>query len=851
VTDNLKIHLLGPFEAHAADGAVIDFSHRKCRALLAYLSVERKRPQSREPLATLLWARTGDERARHNLRQALSKIRALCPGLIETRGDRVALNPGNCSIDLVTFEELAHADQVADLQSALDSYRGDLLEGYSSSEPEFQDWLQVERGRLRKLACEVAGRLAALLASEERDPQAIDVLNRLLRLDPANEAAHRELMKLLARTGRRSEALRQYQECTMALRRELDAEPGAQTRQLLAELRQDRPVSAENVSEPARSPAATGDDGDQPLPRRLAAILYADVARYSHMTGIDEDATHRTLRRYFDLIAARAADHGGRIAHYAGDAVLAQFDAAVDALSCAVVVQRELGEMNRELEPSRQVRFRVGVNSGDVIEDRGDIFGDGVNVAARLEALAVPGGICVSDAVRVAVGNRVPVDYLFIGEQKVRNIAEPVRAYRVGPGEGRATGVAAATRNQSGPELALPGKPSLVVKPFTNMSADPGQDYFAEGLTKDISIALVKIPGIFLAMDESPAAQLSKQMSVTELGQKFGVRYVLTGGVRRHDDRVRVNAELIEADSGQCLWAERYDRNLHDLFSIQDEITEEIVTAMDVKLMRGEAARFLRKALTNPAALDLAYRGWYALYNGGSLQHVRDAQHYFEEVIRLEPDSPVGYASAAMAYWSEAGFGRVVIDSPAMDRAAELAEQALELGDTTGFANLALALVHLARHEYEQAMVQATEGVTARPSCNGAYAIKSSVLNYLGRSREAIEFAQYAVRLTPVYPAEFPAILATAYHDSDRHADAIAAAQASLQLRADDIGPLLILAASNVAQGNLDQAHEAADRVRDLDPAFNLSDFAATQPYRDQNDLERLLNRLREAGLED
>jgi len=233
------------------------------------------------------------------------------------------------------------------------------------------------------------------------------------------------------------------------------------------------------------------------------------------------------------------------------------------------------------------------------------------------------------------------------------------------------------------------------------------------------------------------------------------------------------------------------------------------------------------------------------------LQHVPDAQHYFEEVIRLEPDSPVGYASAAMAYWSEAGFGRVVIDSPAMDRAAELAAQALELGDTTGFANLALALVHLARHEYEQAMAQATEGVTARPSCNGAYAIKSSVLNYLGRSREAIEFAQYAVRLTPVYPAEFPAILATAYHDSDRHADAIAAARASLQLRADDIDPLLILAASNVAQGNLEQAREAADRVRDLDPAFNLSDFAATQPYRDQKDLERLLGRLREAGLED
>jgi adenylate cyclase len=844
VIKNPQFRVLGPFEALAPGGKAVAFSHRKGQSLLAYLAVENGRPQAREHLATLLWARTGDERARHNLRQALSRIRSLCPDLVDTSGDRILLNTSACTFDVVSFEKLSHSDEAADLQQALELYRGDLLEGYNSSEAEFQDWLEAARRRIRKLACGVAGRLAALLAGEGRDRQAIDVLNRLLRIDPANETAHRELMKILARGGRRSDAMRQYQECVNALRRELDAEPGQETRQLFAELRQDRAAGTQKV-------AAADDGGDQPLPRRLAAILYADVARYSHLSGEDEDATHRSLRRYLDLISARVGDHGGRIAHYAGDAVLAQFDASVSALSCAVVIQRELGAMNRELEPSRQVRFRIGVNSGDVIEDRGDIYGDGVNVAARLEALAEPGGICISDAVRVAVGNRVHADYLFIGEQRVKNIAEPVRAYRVNPPGSRAPGVTPGPRTTSGIELDLPGKPSLVVKPFANMSEDPGQDYFAEGLTKDISIALVKIPGIFLAMDESPAAGLSRQLSVAELGQRFGVRYVLTGGVRRHGDRVRVNAELIEAGSGRYLWAERYDRELHDLFSIQDEITEEIVTAMDVKLMSGEAARFLRKALTNPEALDLAYRGWHALYNGGNPQHVRDAQHYFEEVIRLEPSSPVGYASAAVAYWAEAGFGRVVIDSAAMDRAAELAGQALELGDTTGFANLALALVHLARREYEQAMAQATEGVTARPSCNGAYAIKSSVLNYLGRPQEAIEFAQYAVRLTPVYPAEFPAVLATAYHDSGRHAEAVAAARASLQLRADDIDPLLILAASYAALGDLDQARQAAARVRDLDPAFDLDDYAATQPYRDPKDLERLLGQLRKAGLGD
>ena len=843
----MRFSILGPFEAVGPDNETVDFSHRKVRALLAYLVVERARPQAREQLASLLWARTGDERARHNLRQALSKIRALCPGLVANRGDRVALDPAVCAIDLLQFEELASSNDAAELQTALDLYRGDLLEGFTSNEIDFQDWLEAERGRLRKLACEVAARLTTLLAQQGHDDQAMIVLNRLLRIDPANEAAHRELMKLLARNGRRSEALRQYQQCAAALKRELDAEPGAETRQLLAELRQRDPESPAGETSMAPAESRREHNAEGPLPRRLAAILYADVASYSHLTRQDEDATHRTLRRYLDLIASRVDELGGHVVHYAGDAVLARFDAAVDALSCAVKVQNELGVMNDELDETRRVRFRIGVNSGDVIEDRGDIYGDGVNVAARLESLAEPGGICTSDAVRVAVGNRVDAEFLFIGEQRVRNISEPVRAYRVlSPG----SSAAGAVRRENRPPLAVPGKPSLIVKPFANISDDPGQDYFAEGLTKEISIALVKIPGIFLTMDETPAAQLSRGMSVAELGREFGVRYVLTGGVRRHGERVRVNAELIEADSGRCLWAERFDRELHDLFSIQDEITEEIVTAMDVKLLRGEAARYMRRAFDSAEALDLAYRGWHALYNGGSLQHVREAQHLFEEVIRIEPEAPLGYASAAMAYWSEAGFGRVVVNSPAMDRAEELARMALERGDTTGYANMTLALVHLARHEYEQAMTQATEGVTARPSCNGAYALKSSILNYLGRPREAIEFAQYAVRLTPVYPAEFPAILAAAYHDSGRLDEAIAAANASLQLRDDDIDPLLILAAAHAARGNLDEARAAAERVRAIEPDFNLDDYAVTQPYRDPQDLDRLLSHLREAGLE-
>ena len=585
------------------------------------------------------------------------------------------------------------------------------------------------------------------------------------------------------------------------------------------------------------------------LPRKLAAILYADVAGYSRLTGTDEDSTHRRLGAALDLFERHISEHDGRVMHYAGDAVLARFDAAIDAVSCALAVQSQLGQNDPDASDQQKLLFRIGINLGDVIEDRGEIYGEGVNVAARLESLAQPGGICISDAVRIAVGNRVAADFQFIGEHRVKNIAEPVRAYHVGAADSETIATGNDTDVDQTSSLAVPGKPSLVVKPFTNMSTDPEQDYFAEGLTKDIGIALVKIPGLFLAMDESPAAQQSRQMSASELGRSFGVSYVLTGGVRRHGERVRVSAELIEAASGRCVWGERYDRELQDLFVIQDEITEEIVTAMDIKLNQGEDARFMRQALARPEALDASYRGWYALYHGNSRQDVRNAQHLFEEVIRLEPKSPLGYASASLAYWAEAGFGRVVPNSPVMDRAAELAKQALTLGDTTGYANLVLAMVHLANREYEQAMSQATEGVAARPSCNGAYAIKSSILNFLGRPREAIELAQYAVRLTPVYPAEFPAILASAYHDSGRYDEAIAAARASLELRPDDIDPLLILAASQVALGNTAEAQSAANRVKKLDPEFRLAEFAATQPYRNPEDLERLLERLRVVGL--
>ncbi|MEJ2322141.1 MAG: hypothetical protein P8Z31_07330 [Gammaproteobacteria bacterium] len=509
------------------------------------------------------------------------------------------------------------------------------------------------------------------------------------------------------------------------------------------------------------------------------------------------------------------------------------------------------GECADSLQEARSVLDRHGAETLLYTDDRllAGFVDPGSALDAALEIVnASSGGICASAAAVEAIGERADLDFQFIGEYQARDVAQPSNAFLVRPAAHQAKTRSPAHQQ---PALALPGKPSVLLKPFDNISNDAEQDYFAEGLTKDISIALTKIPGLFLALDETPHARASQGQTTAELGQLFGVRYVLCGGVRHHGDRVRVNAELIDTETGQCIWGERYDRELIDLFAIQDEITEEIVTAMDVKLVQGEAARFMRKSLANPSALEASYRGWYALYHGTDHVDVLEAQRSFERVIELEPDAPFGYACAALAYWAEAGFGRVVVNSPAMQRAAELARKALELGDTSGYANLVLAVEYLGQRDFDRAFSQITEGVAARPNCNGAYAIKSSILNFLGRPEEAIEFARYAVRLTPVYPAEFPAVLAACYHDCGRYADAIEAAETSLRLRDNDVDPMLMMAASRVALGQVDEARDIAERIRRLDPQFRLSEFALTQPYRDQENLRRLIEQLQEAGLPD
>ena len=593
---------------------------------------------------------------------------------------------------------------------------------------------------------------------------------------------------------------------------------------------------------------------DDRVERRLAAILAADVAGYSRLMADDEAGTLVALKAHrAELFDPVIAAHNGRIVKLMGDGTLVEFASVVDAVQCAVKLQRGMATRNAGVPINQRIAFRIGINLGDVILDGDDIYGDGVNIASRLEGLADPGGVCISGTVHDAIGNKLALDFVFMGEQDVKNIATPVRTYRVA---GQSETADARMQDSSSNVASAPQRsatPTLAVKPFETMGADPEQDDFAIGLTNGIQVALTKVPRLALIGDESPSFQQSRQMTAEELGRRFNVRYVLKGTFRKHGPRIRVNADLIEVSTGRFLWAEQYDRELRDLgdfFSVQDEITEEIVTALDVKLLGGEAIRLIRKTFTTPGALETYYRGENLLWQSTTKLELHEAQRLLEETIRLEPGSPVGYAVAAVAYWMDALSGPSDKNPPPLDLAVERAQQAIDLEDVTGYPHMVLAHIHLNRREYAEASVEADQAVFSRPSCPASYSLKAAVLNYLSRSAEAIEFAQYAVHLTPVHPPFYPAILAHALYGAGRYEDAIAAAKAAIGLDPRKIEPYVFLATSNVALDRGEAARRAAQDLRAHQPDFSLASFADSQPYKDQAHLDRLIDQLRTAGLE-
>ena len=576
------------------------------------------------------------------------------------------------------------------------------------------------------------------------------------------------------------------------------------------------------------------------LPRKLSAILYADVAGYSRLTGEDEERTHHRLSEYLDLISAEIEQHQGKVVHYAGDAVLADFGTVTDALNCATIIQRDLQERNQDLPDERKVQFRIGVNLGEVIEDRNDIYGDSVNVAARLEGLADSGGICISESVRTAVGNRVPLDYEFIGEQRVKNITEPVRAYRVllDSTEARGTPTKAVA-----PEL--PDKPSVAVLPFNNMSGDPGQDYFADGITEDIITELSRYPNLFVIARNSSFTYKGQPARLRIVGEELGVHYIVEGSIRKASNRVRVTVQLIEAATENHIWAERYDCELTDIFEIQDELTKAIVGALPARLEAADIERVKRKPPQQMAAYDYVLRS-KILHHVGSREANLEALESLNKAIELDPEFAQAYA------WKACTLRQAVLreytDEPEVASAQRIenAERALALDENDMECLRILCEINMEQRELDHAEHFHNRAFAMNPNDPRMLAQRGELMTWTGRHAEGVEWVQQAMRLDPLGAGSFAHLLGRALLAQRQYESAL---QAYRQITVPRYSHHADMAACQVQLGNTSGADSEAAATLRLNQSFSIQDYLANLPYRKTADLEHHHQSLRKAGL--
>jgi adenylate cyclase len=481
--------------------------------------------------------------------------------------------------------------------------------------------------------------------------------------------------------------------------------------------------------------------------RRLAAILAADVAGYSRLMGADEEGTLAALKELRrELADPKIKEHRGRIVKTTGDGLLVEFASVVDAVRCAVEVQQEMAERNVGVPEEQRIQFRIGINLGDIIKDGRDIYGDGVNVAARLEALAEPGGICVNRVVRDQVRDKLDFAFEDAGEQRVKNIARPLRVYHVRPGQ-----LADEERNAAQPPLALPDKPSLAVLPFTNMSGDPEQEFVSDGIAEDVISALSHYPSLFVIARNSTFTYKGRAVDVKQVGRELGVRYVLEGGVRKAGNRIRVTAQLIEAETGNHVWANRYDRDLADIFAVQDEITHALTTALTPAIADAELRRAIRKP---PESLDAwaAYqRGLWHLSKANS-EDDTIAQNFFRQAIDLDPTFAPGYSALALAQLQAAAIYQKLSLAEAQSSAEALARRAVSLDGADAEARSCLGWALQARGELDGALVEIERALAMSPNLAVAHWQRGATLIFSGQPMKGLDALETCIRLDPRDP---------------------------------------------------------------------------------------------------
>jgi adenylate cyclase len=577
--------------------------------------------------------------------------------------------------------------------------------------------------------------------------------------------------------------------------------------------------------------------------RRLSAIFVADVAGYSRLMGADEEGTHARLNEHLRaLVYPEIEEHGGRIIRSAGDGILVEFASVVNAMRCAVAVQRGMITRNTDVPTEKRIEFRIGINAGDIIIEGGDIFGDGVNVAARLEALCEPGGICVSDRVREDTQDKLNVAFEDSGEQQLKNIARPVRVYQVRLDDAPAR-----------PALALPDKPSIAVLAFENMSGDPEQEYFADGISEDIITELSRFSDLFVIARNSSFRYKGKAVDLRRVGRELGVRHVLEGSVRRGGDRIRINAQLIDAGTGIHRWAERYDQEIKDVFAIQDDVTRTIAANLVAHVNMAEAERTLLK----PPATWLAYdhymraaAAFISFQSSWQMEYLLETRRHLADSLSIDPKYARCYAMLASTHrvaWLNP-LNDEYLSPTTLDLAIKLARTAIELNPSLSEAYAELGYNIIRKRDFDAATAAAERAIALNP--NFADYRLAQVFFSVGEPAKAIAIAKAQMRLDPFHPHFAPLMAGVAHYLLKEYQDAQRWLSEAIGRASNHQYGHAFLAATYAQLGRLEDAHAEANEVLRLNPSYSISGTQQrVSVLKRPEDMEHLVDGLRKAGL--
>ena len=601
---------------------------------------------------------------------------------------------------------------------------------------------------------------------------------------------------------------------------------------------------------------------DQGYKRKLTAIMSADVKGYSRLMGLDDEGTVRMLTAYRNEIFTLIQIHHGRVVDSPGDNILAEFASIVDAIRCSVKIQKELETRNTELPEDRRMRFRIGINLGDVISEDDRIYGDGVNVAARIEGLADPGGVCLSESAFQQAKNKLSLGYEFLDAHAVKNIPEPVSIYRVlmKPED---VGKVIVTREHTtrirrraaavvsilaiaavvvlsvyfgleslskkavldeGVQPSQIAKPSIAVLPLKNLGGDPEQEYFSDGITNDIITDLSKFRELSVIASNTVFTYKDEPVKVKTVSQELGVQYVLEGSVQKIGNRLRFNAQLIDANTDHHLWAERYDRNVEDLFELQSEIVQTIVSKLAIQIETSEYARVMQKRTDNLKAYDYLIRGHQHIFKS-TRKGNRAACRMFQQAIEIDPGYSTAYAALAWSYINDFLFGWTVFPNKSLQMAQDLAEKAVSLDRSNSLAHSALGYIYVRRKQYDLATGELRKAIELNPNDSQSQYVLGSVMLYSGRREEAIFWKESALRLNPRIARAIHMTLAQAYYLSGRYDDAMLLLKTAIAEQPEYLGNYIIQAAVYAQAGLIKEAQQSASKVMELDPFFRTESF--------------------------